>query len=99
MDSLSHLKLVLQKDRAPIRKAVLKSLLQGNDTGRKIAENVGLSITQVKSALAQLKKSGVIYRVKRGTYKPKEPLLCLALMDKMTQLEKRKRRTIKEAES
>ncbi len=92
MDSLSYLKLVLQKDRAPIQKAVLKSLLRGHDTGRKIAENVGLSITQVKSALAQLKKHDVIHHVKRGTYKPKEPLICIALMDKLTKLEKKKRR-------
>ena len=98
MDALSHLKLVLSKDRAPTQKAVLKSLLQGNETYRRIAEDTGLSYNAASIALHQLTKYGSIQRVKRGFYKPKEPLIYLALMDKLTQLEKRKRRAIKEAE-
>ncbi|MBA7686748.1 hypothetical protein ES703_95203 [subsurface metagenome] len=87
MDSLSHLKLVLNKDRAPTQKAVLKSLIRGNETYRRIAEDTGLSITQVKSALAQLKRYGSIQRVKRGTYKPNVPLICLVLRDRLKKLE------------
>lgn len=88
MDSLSHLKLVLSKDRAPTQKAVLKSLLRGHDTGTKIAMDTGLSYNAASIALHQLTKYGSIQRVKRGFYKAKEPLLCLALMDKLTQLER-----------
>jgi len=98
MDSLSHLKLVLHKDRAPTQKAVLKSLLRGHDTGRRIAEDTGLSYNSVSIALYQLTKYGSIQRVKRGTYKPKELLICLALMDKLTRLENRRRRATQRAE-
>jgi len=99
MDSLSHLKLVLHKDTAPTQKAVLKSLLRGHETIRRIAEDTDLSYNAVSIALHQLTKHGSIQRVKRGTYKPKELLICLALMDKLTKLEKRRRRTTKEAEN
>ena len=97
MDSLSHLKLVLHKDRAPTQKAVLKSLLRGHDTGRRIAEDTGLSYNAVSIALHELAKNGSIQRVKRGTYKPKELLICLALMDSLTKLEKRGLRATQEA--
>ncbi|GAH92681.1 unnamed protein product, partial [marine sediment metagenome] len=46
----------------------------------------------------QLTKYGSIQRVKRGTYKPKELLICLALIDKLTKLENIRRRATKEAE-
>ena len=78
--------------RAPKRKAVLKSVIRGHETGRSIAEDTGLSITQTKSALAQLKKHGFIQRDRRGAYEPNVPLVCLVLRDKLTQLEKRRRR-------
>jgi len=90
MDSLSHLKLVLHKDKAPTQKIVLKSLLRGHYTGRGIAEDTGLSYNAVSIALHLLSKHGSIERVKRGIYKPKEPLICLALMDKLSVLEKRR---------
>ena len=99
MDSLSHLKFVLHKDKAPTQKAVLKSMLRGHETSSRIAEDTGLSYNAVSIALHQLTKHGSIQRVKRGTYKPKELLICLALMDKLTKLEKRRRRTTKEAEN
>jgi len=98
MDSLSHLKLVLNKDKAPTQKAVLKSLIRGHHTGRRIAEDTGLSYNAVSIALHQLTKHGSIQRVKRGTYKPKEILICLALMDKLTKLENIRLRATKEAE-
>jgi len=91
MDPLSHLKLVLRKDRAPTQKNVLKSLIRGNPTARKIAEDTGLSYNAVSIALHQLAKHGSINRVKRGVYEPKELLICLALMDKLTKLEKKTR--------
>lgn len=97
MDSLSHLKMVLHKDRAPSQNAVLKSLLRGNDTGHKIADDTGLSYNAVNIALHQLTKHGSIQRVRRGTYKANENLIHLALMDSLTQLEKRRRRAAKEA--
>lgn len=99
MDSLSHLKLVLHKDRAPTQKAVLKSLLRGNETGHSIAEDTGLSLNAVNIALHQLTKHGSIHRFKRGSYKPKENLIYLALMDRVAQLEKRRRRATQEAEN
>jgi len=99
MDSLSHLKLVLRKDSAPTQKAVLKSLLRGHETIRRIAKDTDLSYNAVSIALHQLTKHGSIQRVKRGTYKPKELLICLALMDNVTKLEKRRRRAKQEAEN
>jgi len=98
MDSLSHLKLVLRKDSAPTQKAVLKSLLRGHETSRRIAEDTGLSYNAVSIALHQLAKYGSIERVKRGTYKPKEFLICLALMDSVTRLENRRRGAKQESE-
>lgn len=74
-----------------MRKAVFKSVIGGHDTGRRVAEDTGLSITQVKSALVLLKKHGFIQRVKRGIYKPNVPLICLVLRDKLIRLEKRRR--------
>jgi len=82
--------------QAPMQKAVLKSLLGGHDTGPRIAEDTGLSITQTRSAIHQLTKHGFIQRVKRGTYKPNVPLICLVLRDKLTRLEKRRRRAKQE---
>jgi len=102
MDSLSHLKLVLHKDKAPTQKIVLKSLLRGHYTGRGIAEDTGLSYNAVSIALHLLSKHGSIQRVKRGIYKPKELLICLALMDSLTkleQMEKSRRASILEADS
>jgi len=99
MDSLSHLKLVLRKDRAPTQNAVLKSLLRGNDTGNKIAKDISLSLNAVNIALYQLTKHGSIQRVKRGTYKANENLIHLALMDSLTKLEKRRRGAAQEAEN
>jgi len=98
MDSLSHLKLVLNKDKAPTQKAVLKSLIRGHETAISIAEDTNLSYNAVNIALYQLAKHDSIQRVKRGVYKPKELLICLALMDKLTKLEKRRRRVKEEAE-
>ena len=99
MDSLSHLKMVLNKDKAPTQKAVLKSLIRGHETASSIAEDTGLSCNAVNIALHQLTKYGSIQRVKRGTYKPKEPLICLALIDKLTKLENIRLRATKEVES
>jgi len=102
MDSLSHLKLVLHKDKAPTQKIVLKSLLRGHYTGRGISEDTGLSYNAVSIALHLLSKHGSIERVKRGIYKPKEPLICLALMDSLTkleQLEKSRSASILEADA
>lgn len=98
MNPLSHLKLVLHKDKAPTQKAVLKSLIRGNETASEIAEDINLSYNSVSIALHQLAKHGSIQRVKRGVYKPKELLICLVLMDKLTRLEKMRRRA-EEAES
>ena len=91
MDSLSHLKFVLHKDKAPTQKIVLKSLLRGHYTGRGIAEDTGLSYNAASIALHLLSKHGSIQRVKRGIYKPIEPLICLALMDSLTKLEQREK--------
>ena len=99
MDSLSHLKLVLSKGRASTQRVVLESLLRGHETGRKIAEDTGLSYNKVSIALHQLTKYGSIQRVKRGTYKPNERLICLALMDKLIKLENRGRGAAEEAEA
>lgn len=76
--------------RAPMQKAVLKSVIGGHDTSHRIAEDTGLSITQTRSALFQLKKNGFIKRDRR-TYKPNVPLICLVLRDKLIQLEKIRR--------
>ena len=91
MDSLSHLKLVLHKDKAPTQKIVLKSLLRGHYTARGIAKDTGLSYNAVSIALHLLSKHGSIQRVKRGIYKPKELLICLTLMDSLTKLEQREK--------
>lgn len=88
-DSLVHLKRVLKKGKAPTQKVVLKSLLRGNDTAWKIAEDTGLSYNAASIALHELNKNKVIHRIERGKYNANVFLIFLALMDTLKKLEEK----------
>lgn len=90
-DSVAHLMWVLTKNRAPTQKEVIKSLLRGNRTAKKIAADTELSYNSVSIALHQLTKRNAIQRVKHGVYNVEEPLIALALMNKVSILEERVR--------
>jgi len=89
---LSHVADLLDMNRMPTQRAVLKSLLRGKRTCREIAAEVKLSKNAINIALFQLAKKGIIRRVRRGVYEPNVPLICVALMDRIEKLGKRRRR-------
>ena len=91
-DLLRDLRRVLDEGRAPTQNAVLRSLIRGHYSGREIAKDTGLGYNSVNIALHHLVRKGLVERVGRGFYRPRENVLCLALMNKIACLEKRQRR-------
>lgn len=89
---LSHMADLLEM-RAPTQRVVLRSLLRGHQTCQDIASDIpGLSENAVNIALHQLAKKGIIQRIRRGVYEPNVEVICLALMDRIDNLEKKRRR-------
>ena len=86
---LDHVVDLLNMNRMPTQRAVLKSLLQGKRTCREIAAEVKLSKNAINIALFQLAKKGIIRRVRRGVYEPEVRLICVALMNRIEKLERR----------
>lgn len=88
-DPIVHLNKILSKKYAPTQKMVLRSLIKGNNTAKKIAGDTGITYNAVSIALHQLAKNKVINRVERGKYAANILLIYVTLMDKISKLEKK----------
>gem|GEM_PF-5257556 len=87
--NLSHAADLLDMNRMPTQRSVLRSLLRGKRTCREITAEGKVSRNAINIALFQLAKKGIVRRVRRGVYEPEVRLICLALMDQIEELERR----------